>query len=122
GERADVPRLLKASDVFLFPSLREGLPGAVLEACAAGLAVVGSDIAPLREIAGHFPDVHCLPTAGPVSAWADIAQQALRSRRSTDRSQWAMHAFTRSPFDIGTAARAYLDVLRQSPRSALLNS
>lgn len=51
GRRSDVPRLLMASDCFLFPSKWEGLPGAVLEALAAGLPVVASDIGPNREVA-----------------------------------------------------------------------
>ena len=57
GERADVPRLLKAFDVLLFPSKWEGLPGAVLESCAAGLPVVASDIPGVLEIGRHFPTV-----------------------------------------------------------------
>ncbi len=52
GRRGDVPRLLLASDCFLFPSRWEGLPGSVLEAIAAGLPVVASDIGPVREIVG----------------------------------------------------------------------
>jgi glycosyltransferase involved in cell wall biosynthesis len=43
GERSDVPALLQAGDVFVFPSLYEGFPGAVLEAQAAGLPCVISD-------------------------------------------------------------------------------
>lgn len=50
GHRDDVPDLLAAADVFTFPSLWEGYPGAVLEAMALGLPVVASDIAPVREI------------------------------------------------------------------------
>ena len=43
GNRSDVNDLLQAGDVFCFPSLYEGLPGAVLEAQAAGLPCIISD-------------------------------------------------------------------------------
>lgn len=44
GFRADIPDLLQAADVFVFPSLREGLSVALMEAMAAGKAVVCSQI------------------------------------------------------------------------------
>jgi len=50
GIRRDVARLLKAADVFVFPSRFEGLPGAAIEALAAGLPVVASDLPSIREI------------------------------------------------------------------------
>lgn len=43
GSRSDVNRVLQAGDVFVFPSLYEGMPGAVLEAQAAGLSCLISD-------------------------------------------------------------------------------
>lgn len=43
GTRNDVPGLLNAADVFIFPSTREGLPVSVIEAQAAGLPVLMSD-------------------------------------------------------------------------------
>lgn len=43
GNRSEVEALLMAADVFCFPSVYEGLPGAVLEAQAAGLPCVVSD-------------------------------------------------------------------------------
>lgn len=43
GVRSDVPYLLQAMDVLLFPSFFEGFPGVVLEAQAAGLPCVISD-------------------------------------------------------------------------------
>ena len=51
GRRADVPDLLALSDLFLFPSVdREGLPIAVLEAGAAGRAVVAARTGPIEEL------------------------------------------------------------------------
>ncbi|KMO87666.1 hypothetical protein AB840_01880 [Megasphaera cerevisiae DSM 20462] len=44
GYRFDVFEIYKIADVFLFPSFREGLPVAVMEAMAAGLPIVCSDI------------------------------------------------------------------------------
>jgi glycosyltransferase EpsF len=49
GVRQDVPQLMAASDVFLFPSLDEGFGLAALEANAAGIPVVGSAIPGLDE-------------------------------------------------------------------------
>lgn len=42
GVRDDVPRLLNAMDVFVMPSLYEGLPVTVVEAQANGLPVIAS--------------------------------------------------------------------------------
>ncbi|MGI8588283.1 MAG: glycosyltransferase family 4 protein [Chloroflexia bacterium] len=49
GRRDDVPELLAASDVFALPSLFEGLPLVVLEAQAAGLPVVGTQVCGTSE-------------------------------------------------------------------------
>lgn len=43
GSRGDVNELLMAMDIFLLPSLYEGLPVSVIEAQAAGLHCVISD-------------------------------------------------------------------------------
>ncbi|MFP4698139.1 MAG: glycosyltransferase [Eubacteriales bacterium] len=44
GNRKDVPDILSASDVLLFPSFYEGFPNAVLEAQASGLPCLISDV------------------------------------------------------------------------------
>ncbi len=44
GHRKDVPALMRAADVVVLPSLYEGTPNVALEACAAGVPLVVSDI------------------------------------------------------------------------------
>jgi glycosyltransferase involved in cell wall biosynthesis len=44
GLRSDVPAVLAAADVFVLPSLSEGLPLALLEAMFAGRPIVASDV------------------------------------------------------------------------------
>jgi glycosyltransferase involved in cell wall biosynthesis len=49
GHTEDVGDLLSASDVFVFPSLHEGLGGALLEALAMSLPIVASDLPAFSE-------------------------------------------------------------------------
>lgn len=50
GKREDVSEILSASDIFVLSSLTEGLPISVLEAMAAGIPVVATDVGGIREI------------------------------------------------------------------------
>lgn len=75
GVRHDVPELLAESDLFCFPSRWEGLGNAALEAAAAGVPAIVSDLAPLRN-AFASSDV-LFVSAGDVPAWAHAIQSVL---------------------------------------------
>ena len=53
GYRSDIPRLLQAADLFIFPSYFEGLPFAVMEAMIYGLPIVASDTGGIPELIEH---------------------------------------------------------------------
>jgi glycosyltransferase involved in cell wall biosynthesis len=94
GFRDDAPELLAAADVFAFPSLYEGLGGAVIEAMALGLPVVASDLPALREVVEPDGNAVLVPAgdadalAGAVGDLLDDpdrrARYALRSREIFD--------------------------------------
>ena len=50
GTRSDIPELLSVADVFVLPSLWEGLPLALLEAMSVGLAVVATRVEGVESI------------------------------------------------------------------------
>lgn len=74
GSRDDVPELMKISDLFLFPSLFEGLGIVVIEAQAAGLPCLVSDTIPKMVDCGGCIFYSIQKTA---DKWAEIADQIL---------------------------------------------
>lgn len=50
GTRADVYRLLYVADIFVLPSLSEGMPMALLEAMGMGLPVVATNLAGIADV------------------------------------------------------------------------
>ena len=53
GYRDNIPELLSAFDAFCLPSFSEGLPVSVLEAMAAGVLVIGSEVAGISEVVSN---------------------------------------------------------------------
>jgi glycosyltransferase involved in cell wall biosynthesis len=90
GARRDVPELLRACDVFVFPSLYEGLGIALIEAMAAGCACVTTDTGPLPEVVRDGVDGLLVPPAdhgalarAVASLLSDPARRAALGRAAT---------------------------------------
>lgn len=50
GYRSDIPELLSIMDIFCLTSYKEGLPISLIEAMAAGLPVVGTNVEGIRDV------------------------------------------------------------------------
>lgn len=71
GTRRDVPALLSVMDVFAFPSHFEGLPGAVIEAMAAGLPIAATPVDGTAELLDGYRTGLFVPVEAPEElAWA----------------------------------------------------
>lgn len=78
GSRSDVPTLLSIMDVFVFPSLWEGLPVTVIEAQAAGLPCLVSDS--ITDEINISPAIHRMKLSEGCQRWAEEAIKLIGKR------------------------------------------
>jgi glycosyltransferase involved in cell wall biosynthesis len=109
GDREDVPRLLRGADLMIFPSLWEGLPGAVLEGLAAEIPVLASNLPVMAEIQRFHTGLYTLGLEEEDVVWAQFAESLLLHAERADEAQWQ-----RSPFTIENASRAMTDIWRKA--------
>lgn len=88
GERADVAEIMRALDVFVLPSLGEGISNTILEAMASGLPVVATHVGGNPELVEHDRTGKLVP-AGDSAA---LAQALLSYAR--DSGQMKAHGQT----------------------------
>jgi glycosyltransferase involved in cell wall biosynthesis len=84
GFRSDVKRLLEAFDVFVLPSVTEGIPIALLEACACARPVVASRIGGVPEVISDGLN-GSLVEVGDVAGLASAVDGLLRNRKLAER-------------------------------------
>jgi glycosyltransferase EpsF len=114
GVRRDIPRLMRAANVLLFPSRQEGLGMVAVEAQAAGLPVLTSDAVPNEAIV--IPElVKSLPLSESIDRWVNVLLQMLSvPRKPADTYRRAMQS---SDFAIENSARNLLWVYMGTRRS-----
>lgn len=74
GVRDDVEKLLRAADVFVLSSRREGAAGAALEAMATGLPIVATDLEGTADVFLHERNALVVPSDEPIELGAAIAR------------------------------------------------
>lgn len=81
GERKDIPELLSLLDVFILPSLWEGLPFALIEAAALEKPVVATEVDGIREVIRDRDTGFLVPPKNPESL-AQAVISMLQNRES----------------------------------------
>ncbi len=82
GRRSDIPELLGQADLFAFSTTAaEGFGIVLIEAMAAGLPVIASDVPACREVLRDGAAGDLLPAAD-VDAWSSALQQLMFSQSS----------------------------------------
>jgi glycosyltransferase involved in cell wall biosynthesis len=113
GAREDVQVLYQLADLFVFPSLYEGLSVALLEALANGLPAVVSDIPQNREIADGLSAVRFTPV-GDVEAIARGIIELCGTRESATQAARLASANVQARFSPDVLARQFGETLEQA--------
>jgi sugar transferase (PEP-CTERM/EpsH1 system associated) len=82
GARADVPAILRSLDLFVLPSLGEGISNTILEAMATGLPVVATHVGGNPELVDDGVTGALVPAAAPDAMAAVIARYAADAPRA----------------------------------------
>ncbi|MBU4421466.1 glycosyltransferase [Candidatus Parcubacteria bacterium] len=61
GEKKDAAQYLKAFDIFVLPSIKEGMPYAILEAMHAKLPIVATEVGAVPEMLENYPNKTIVP-------------------------------------------------------------
>ncbi len=109
GTRDDVPNLLAAMDLFVFPSFWEGMPNALVEAMTAGKPIIASGIEPNREVLGPEGAGIIVPTEDS-TALAAAMSRLLADRQLAAGMGKAAQERALSQFDIRRTVSAYMDL------------
>jgi len=109
--RSSVIEFLEAADLMLFPSHMEGLPNVVVEALAAGLPTVATDVGGVGEIITHEATGLLVPPK-------DVPAMTSAVERILGNPAWARpmgergRQFVQEHFDVDRNARELLAILR----------
>lgn len=115
GATTNSAATLQELDVFVFSSVTEGLPLVILEAMAAGLPVVSTDVGGIPEVIPKECGWLCPP--GNAKALADVMLAAMRTGNLAERGKESRRVALES-FGLQHMASKYAEVYRNLLRSS----
>lgn len=108
GIRHDVPHLLSKSDVFILSSDTEGLPLSILEALAAGLPIISTDVSGSKDIITDSESGFIVPV-GNCDEMAEKILLLAENKELTSRISQYNKEYSKE-FDFDVMNRKYIDL------------
>lgn len=112
GIKPNVFLYLKQADCMIYPSIREGLPGAILEAMASGVPVIASNISPHIELSVFFNSIKCVSINVAAKEWVFEIEKLIKNN-NFDFNEKIASDFLNSPFTISNYTTNYLKLIEK---------
>jgi glycosyltransferase involved in cell wall biosynthesis len=109
GQRQDVPDLLQAADIFLFPSETEGLPNSLIEACLARLPIVACRVGGVVDVVKDNETALLASPRNP-GELANGVLRLLRNPAEAQRLAAAAQIHARRSYGVDQSLKALYDV------------
>lgn len=117
GERADIPDLMRTMDLFVLPSLGEGISNTILEAMSTGLPVVATKVGGNAELVMHGLTGTLVPPGEP-EALADALLDYYRKSALLWSHGKAARRLIETNFSMEAMTKGYLNVYDKVLRRA----
>jgi len=106
GERRDIPALLSCFNIYVLPSIKEGLPNALLEAMSSGKPVVATRVGGVPEIIEHGVNGLLVPRGDP-GRLAEAIKQLIDDPRKAEKLGLAARRSVVNDHSIKATARTW---------------
>lgn len=110
GLRSDISDVLQAIDIFLFPSIYEGMPLSVVEAQASGLPCIISDA--VTKMVNIGEDVIQLPLSKGADYWAEYLGNVKYELSRQERCERNTELITKAGYNIETEAENLMKIYK----------
>ena len=111
GERSDIPALYAQSHIAVLPSYREGLPKSLVEAAAAGIAVVTTDVPGCRDAIEPGVSGLLVPAKNAHALWQAV-QSLANDKALRQQMGQAGRKLAEEVFDVHKIVLQHLDVYK----------
>jgi sugar transferase (PEP-CTERM/EpsH1 system associated) len=109
GDRSDIPDLLRLYDLFVLPSLGEGISNTILEAMATGLPIIATDVGGNPELVEEGVNGRLIP-AEDYAALGSSLHKSIREREQLRNMGAASLMKVKAQFDWQKTVEQYLSI------------
>lgn len=110
GKRSDIEIILSNSDLFLFPSYREGFPKVLMEAASCGLPSIAFNVAGCRDAIVNNETGYLIPFKDKMLLHAKI-EYLIKNKQEIYRMSKNARRYAEINFDVDSISKMHLDEL-----------